>query len=208
MFKSRLLTILSFLLLLSGCAKNAPDDVARRYWEAVIAGDEQAIRQTIVKSASPSLSTVIRPGPKSTVSVGHPERESFAGPKEKEEGGAAEVPTTIHWVDENGKTSTFETETVLVYEEGYWKVDPARTRAAFFDSVYRSALTGLEAALEESAQAFEELGNDISESMARELVEASRELQEQSKKANEELQQFLKNLDEDLRQELEKQQKN
>lgn len=205
MFKSRLLIFMPLLLLLTACAQNSPEDVARRYWQAVIAGDEQAIRETIVQSASPGLSTVIQPGPDSRVTFGHTERESFAGPNEPE--AAAEVPTTIHWVDENGETSTFETETVLVFENGEWKVDPAQTRAAFFESVYRSALTGLEAALEESAEAFRELGNDMSESMAREMAEASQQLREQSEKANEELQKFLESLDEDLQRELEKRQK-
>src|SRR5690606_32379429 len=97
-----------------------------------------------------------------------------------------------------------ETITVLVRENDQWKVDPAATRNAFFESVYRSALTGLEAILEDSARAFREFGSELSQEMARELSEATRELQEQSEKANEEIQSFLEGLDAALREELER----
>lgn len=207
MIQLRLLSLALIAILLGACARNSPESVAERYWEAVLANDEQQIQRLISGASEPSLSKVIQPGPGSTVSVGRPERKTFAGPDQADadgSGGTAEVPTTVHWVDDAGDTSTFQTKTVLVYEEGDWKVDPERTRERFFDSVYRSALTGLEAALEESARAFRELGNTVSETMARELSAASEELQEQSKKANEEIQLFLKGLDEDLRKELER----
>jgi gas vesicle protein len=207
MTKLRLLGLALFAMLLGACARNSPDSVAERYWEAVLADDQQQVQTLISEGSEPGLSKVIEPGPGSSVSIGRPEREAFAGPDQAEadkSSGIAEVPTTIHWVDDKGETSTFQTETVLVFEDGSWKVDPDRTRERFFDSVYRSALTGLEAALEESARAFRELGSTVSESMARELSAASEELQEQSKKANEEIQRFLESLDEDLRKELER----
>lgn len=204
MYQIRLASLLCALLALSACSQNNPAAVSERYWQAVIADDQATVEQLVVETSSPGLSSVIQPGPDSSVEIGRTQRESFDGPEGEE--GAAEVPTTIHWVDENGDRSTFETATVLVFEDGSWKVDPAQTRERFFDSVYRSALTGLEAALEESAQAFRELGSEMSETMARELSTASRELQEQSQKANEEIQNFLENLDEELRKELERHQ--
>lgn len=186
-------SLLLLLALLSACARNTPESVADRYWQAVIANDEEAIRQSIASSSSPSLSTVIHPSPESRVTFGPTERQEET----------AQVATTIHWVD-GEETATFDTETMLVLEEGEWKVEPALTRQAFFDSVYSSAITGLEAALEESAEAFRELGSELSETMARELSAASRELQEQTEKANQEIRQFLEELDEELRKELEK----
>ncbi|MCW8195088.1 OmpH family outer membrane protein [Proteobacteria bacterium 005FR1] len=209
MLNMRLIGLVLFAIVLSACARNSPESVAERYWQAVLADDQQTIQSVISDRGDPNLSKVIQPGPGSKVTVERAEREAPAGPDQTDAtspGGIAEVPTTIYWVDEDGKTSTFQTETVLVFEGDTWKVDPDRTRERFFDSVYRSALTGLEAALEEGAKAFRELGNTVSETMARELSAASEELQKQSKEANEELQRFLESLDEELQKELEKRQ--
>lgn len=209
MLNMRLIGLIIFAALLSACARNSPESVAERYWQAVLAEDQQTIEAVIVDSSKPSLSKVIQPGPGSKVTVERAEREAFAGPDQasaKKQDGIAEVPTTIYWVDEDGNTSTFRTETVLVSNQGEWKVDPERTRERFFDSVYRSALTGLEAALEDGARAFREFGSTVSESMARELSAASEELQEQSEQASEEIKRFLESLDEELQKELEKHQ--
>lgn len=198
MFRLRILGLLSVALLLIACEHNTPESVSKRYWEAVIANDQQTIEQTIAKSASPSLSEVIQPSPESSVSFG----EAKPGASTNEN---ATVDTRLHWV-EDGETTILQLDTVLVNEDGAWRVDPTATREEFFDSVYRSALTGLEVALQESAEAFREMGNELSESMARELSAASRELREQSEQANKEIQAFLESLDEELRKELEKRQ--
>lgn len=189
-----LLTTL-FLLGLAGCERHSPEDVAALYWNVVLAGDSQAAAEYVTDSTSPGLSAFIEPGPGSSVSFG----ETRGGEQR------AEVETTIHWVD-GPETTVFETSTVLVRENGQWKVDPAETRTAFFESVYRSTLTGLEAILEDSARAFQEFGGELSLEMARELSQATQELQEQSRKANEEIQLFLETLDEELRKELERRQ--
>lgn len=192
---ARVLSIFFCLLLLSlvGCERNSPEDISARYWAAVLADDQEAASQYVTDASSPSLSTVIRPDLGSSVSFGETHRSEQR----------AEVETTINWVDAD-ETSVFETATILVKENNQWKVDPAETRNAFFESVYRSALTGLEAILEDSARAFRDFGNELSQEMARELSQATRELQEQSQKANEEIQQFLESLDEELRKELER----
>jgi len=202
MSRTALAAFLLFGLLLSACARNDPEAVAQQYWDAIITGDEEVARRLIAEGSEPSLSAVIEPGSGSRVEIGRVERSSYAGPTEGG-GDTAEVPTTIHWVD-GDESNTFQTETILVFEDGAWKVDPAATRAAFFESVYRSALTGLEAALEESADAFRELGSSLSENMARELSAASRELQQQAEQANEEIKKFVEELDEELQKEIER----
>lgn len=194
-------SLLVVVLLVSGCTSNTPEGVAERYWAAVIAKDQQTIEQTIVESSSPSLSKAIQPNPESSVEFG----ETLRAGGNMQEDENATVDTRFHWV-EDGETTVLQLDTVLVYQDGAWRVDPVKTRQEFFDSVYRSALTGLEAALEESAQTFREMGSSLSESMARELSAASRELQKQSEKANKEIQEFLEKLDEDLQKELEKRQ--
>lgn len=193
---ARTLALLFFSLLavtLAGCERHTPKQVSARYWAAVLEGDSQAAAEYVTDSTTPGLSTFIEPGPGSSVSFGDTERSEQR----------ARVETFIHWVDEDEST-VFETTTVLVRENNLWKVDPAATRAEFFESVYRSALTGLEAILDDSLRAFREFGSELSQEMARELSEATRELQEQSKKANEEIQMFLESLDEELRKELER----
>lgn len=195
----RLLGLLSLLLLLSACERNTPEAVSERYWNAVIAGDQETIEQTIAESSSPGLSKAVQPNPESTVTFG----ETIRGGGNMREDENATVETQLHWV-EDGETTVLELDTVLVYEDGAWKVDPEKTRQEFFDGVYRSALTGLEAALEESARSFREMGNSMSESMARELSTLSRELQQRSEEANEEIQKFLEGLDQDLQKELER----
>lgn len=194
--RARAFILISFFMLsmsLIGCERHSPKDVSAQYWAAVLAGDSATAAHYVTESTSPGLSTFIQPGPGSSVSFGETVRNEQQ----------AEVETTIYWVD-GDETTVFETSTILVRQDGSWKVDPAQTRSAFFESVYRSALTGLEAILEDSARAFREFGSELSDQMARELSEATRELQEQSRKANEELQLFLETLDAELRQELER----
>ena len=66
-------------------------------------------------------------------------RVSFGDTQRSEQ--RAEVETTIHWVD-GQETTVFETITVLVRENDQWKVDPAATRNAFFESVSGFTTTG------------------------------------------------------------------
>lgn len=184
---------LSFTLLLGGCARNSPEHVAEQYWQAVLAGDAEAAQAWAHPDSSGGLSRMVQPGAGSEISFG----ETVVDDER------AVVETRLEWHDEEeDNTASFTFDTTLGKADGEWKVDTDATRQAFFDSVYRSSLTALEAALQQSVDAFRELSDDVAREMKEELRDASRELRRQSEQANQEIQKFLEELDQDLSEEL------
>lgn len=181
------------IFLLSACSQNSPEDVAGDYWQAVFTADENNISELVLDIEASGLHKILNPGEESKIVFGDAEID----------GDTAKFDTLLTWKDTE-KESTFGTKTILINTDDGWKVDTEKTQKVFFDSVYASTLSGLEAVLADSANAFFELGDSITDSMAEELSVATQQLQQQSEEANEEIQAFLKNLDENLQQELEK----
>ncbi|GAB1266667.1 hypothetical protein NBRC116493_03370 [Aurantivibrio infirmus] len=195
MNKTSQLAFCFILLILSACSRNSPEQVANDYWQALFISDEASISTLVFDQEASSLHKILDPGDESKVVFGDI----------KIEGDIAKVDTLLTWKDSE-KESTFGTKTILRKTDDGWKIDTEQTQKVFFDSVYASTLSGLEAALADSANAFLELGDSITNSMAEELSNASQALQQQSEEANQEIQAFLQKLDENLKKELEKHQ--
>lgn len=193
MNRTRNLAFFLIVFLLSACSRNSPESIANTYWQAMFVADEEAFTEIILDKKASGLHKILDPGNESKIVFGETDID----------GDTAKIDTTLTWKNSE-EESTFGTKTILVKTDEGWKVDTEQTQKVFFDSVYASTLTGLEAALADTASAFLELGDSLTDSMAKELSNATRQLQQQSENANQEIQDFLKNLDENLQQELEK----
>jgi len=181
------------LFLLSACSQNTPEGVANEYWQAMFADEEETITKIMLDKEASGLHKTLDPGSESKIVFG----DTYI------DGDTAKIDTMLTWKNSK-EESTFATKTILIRTNEGWKIDTEQTQKVFFNSVYASTLTGLEAALVNSANAFLELGDSLTDSMADELSNATRKLQQQSEAANQEIQEFLKNLDVNLQQELEK----
>jgi len=187
------LLVSMLLLSLSGCFGTSPEDVARQYWDAVLAGDEQQAKALSVDPEEAGLETFIQPGSGSSVTFG----ETII------DGENAEVPTVLTWVDENN-TVSYQLSTALVKQDKDWQVDAYATRRSLINSVYNSTLTDLQKAFEDSAAEFRRLGEELVEEVSADISEASRELEQNAREAGEELDGFLQKLDQKLVEELKK----
>jgi hypothetical protein len=188
----KLLLVTSAFVLLSACSPS-PEQVAQEYWQAVLVDDQATIQRLVKEQSTRELSHIIQPGPASTVSF---EKTEVAEQQ-------ARVQTHLQW-GEVDKEAHFNFDTVLARTDDGWKIEPVATRDEFFDSVYNSTLSGLEAALNQSLESFKAVSGEVAREMTMELSKASAELQRQTEQANEEIQEFLNELDRELSQELEK----
>lgn len=189
---SQVVAVTLALVLLSACSQS-PEEVAQEYWQAVLADDKEKIKSLVKEQSARELSHIIQPGPASAVSF---EETTI-------EADLAQVQTHLQW-GEAEERAHFNFDTVLARTDNGWKIEPEATRDEFFDSVYNSTLSGLEAALSQSLESFRALSGEVAREMSTELSKASAELQRQTEQANEEIQKFLKELDKELSQELEK----
>ncbi|MGI1679891.1 MAG: hypothetical protein K6L75_14210 [Cellvibrionaceae bacterium] len=188
-----LLLTIAALLSISGCISRSPEDTAKQYWEAIMAGDEAKAKSLVFDNKEEGLETFIQPADGSKVEFG----ESTIT------GDTASIATSLTWADEEYDT-TFQIETILKKSGKEWKVDTKETRKIFIAAVYNSTLNGLQKAFEETATEFRRLGEELLGTVATELTEASRELQEGAEEAKVEIEKFLKQIDQNLVEELKK----
>ncbi len=181
------------LLLLSGCLSRSPEATAKQYWEAIMTGDETKAKTLVIDSEENGLETFIHPSDGSNVEFGEATVVDDS----------ASVETTLTWADDQYDT-TFNIETILKKSDGEWKVDTAETRRIFVTAVYNSTLNGLQKAFESTASEFRRLGEELLGSVASELTEATKELEEGAEEAKIEIDKFLKQIDQNLAEELKK----
>ncbi|MGH1470715.1 MAG: hypothetical protein ACRBCS_05950 [Cellvibrionaceae bacterium] len=181
------------LFLLSGCIARSPEDTAKQYWEAVMAGDETKAKSLTLAPTKEGLETFIQPADGSQVEFGDTTLTDDT----------AAIATSLTWADDEYDT-TFQIDTILKKSDNEWKVDAEATRKVFISAVYNSTLNGLQQAFEETATEFRRLGEELLGTVATELTEASRELQEGAEEAKVEIEKFLKQIDQNLVEELKK----
>lgn len=193
MKKTIILLALTCLLTLTACSGTGPESIAAQYWDAILDGDEETAKELLADPDQSGPETVIAPGSGSQVSFGEVDMAE----------NTARVATLLEWVDEDN-TATYPITTVLVQQDGQWRIDAHATRRSLINSVYQSTLTELQKTFEQSAEEFRKLGEQLVEGMEDELSEAGRVLQENAEQANEELNTFLEKLDEQLVEEIRK----
>lgn len=107
-----------------------PKAVAQKFWEATKEGDAQKLKPLVTKS-SLSLDFMNEKSAK--------EDGEFSLGEAKVEGEKASIPTTL-----KSKEGSFQLTTVLVKEEGKWKVDVQETMVSMFGGAMGEMMKGLE----------------------------------------------------------------
>lgn len=128
------------ITLLCACDNNAgPETVASDFWKAANSDDEKTARELISKASQKSFKM---------------KKESSGGDAEiklgtaTEKDGVVSIPTTmINKV--GGQSSEVPMTTILVQEDGAWKVDWNRTVSSMFGGMMGELQKGMEEAIEE-----------------------------------------------------------
>lgn len=181
------LSCFATVLLLTACFNQQPQDVANRYWNAVLSGDTDTLRDVAAQNSQSNVNRISQPDDGSNVSFG----------KTTIEDDEATVETTVHWLD-GDSTMDIRLQTALVNEEGKWKVDIIKTRRSLYAGLFNNAFSSLSDSIEEGATALQRMGKDIADDVNREVLKAGKELQKQTEQASKELEEMLDELEQEL----------
>ena len=179
---TKLLLALTLSLTLSACieGKNTPKQVAQKYWDALQKGDHETARQLTSKESQQELDEYLTlpPEQKTTLDI-------------IELGTQQAVVNTVIYPREEAPDSHHNIETVLVLENGDWKVDASRTQPP-------PPKTPTEQELEELAQQLSESMQDNIDSMDGALTEGMKMLNEALRDGSKEMGESMLKLMDDL----------
>jgi len=150
------LCLLTSAFLAVGCGGDKATDVAEGFWNALKAGDvETAKTFATVSSASSLKMTENMEGKDISVEFG----------EVTEEADATFVATTVTTL--NGeKQMQIPMKTVLVQQDGTWKVDVEQTMMSLFGGAMAEMMKGMGDAMGEAMQGMgEEMGNAMQETI-------------------------------------------
>ena len=134
--------IISLALFLStACAEtiDSPRQVAEKYWNALRTGDLDTARSLVSKATQQNLDTYLALEPDQKTSLG-----------EINLGDELTTVATIIYPNNAEPEAQHELETVLILENGQWKIDAARTQAPIAISANEEELEKLAKQLSES----------------------------------------------------------
>jgi hypothetical protein len=152
-----LISLMTFAFLAVGCGGgDEATDVARGFWDALEAGDIETARTFATAASASSL--------KMTENMEGKDVAATLG-EVTEEAGEMFVETTV-------KTQADDTEmqipmkTVLVQEDGAWKVDVEQTMMSLFGGAMTEMMKGMGKAMGEAMQGMgEEMGKAMQEGL-------------------------------------------
>ena len=177
----------AFILLLSACIDKAQDprDVAERYWQALKNGDTETARSLVSSGSVEAFEAYAALPDDRKTAIG----EINLGTEQ------ATILTIVYPAGE--KPEDFETfETVMVMEDGTWKIDAARTvvprpppsereleeLADELSDSMQENIDSMEEAMKQGLQMLDEAlregSRDLGESMLKGMEEMNRALQE------------------------------
>lgn len=145
-FRGIILSML-FLPALSGCgASQSPEGVANDFWDAMMKGDKAAAQKYATKESGAAIAVQGKQEGE--------ERKVILGEPQKNEDHVS-IPTTLVTIT-GGNEQKIPTNTILVKEDGAWKVDWNRTAAAMLGGAMGEMMKGMQDAMKEMGKAFEE----------------------------------------------------
>jgi len=149
-----IVTTLAVLALTTACGGGAgeqPTDVAQNFWDAVIEGDIDTARKHATRGSADSISINDDQAGSGEFTLGE---QSIDGDK-------ATVSTSL--VSQNdGAEMKMELETVLLQEDGAWKVDFDQTMMSMFGGAMGAMMEGMGKAMQEG---MEEMARGLQEGM-------------------------------------------
>lgn len=180
--------LMMVMLVAVGCSKKGsqgddPKSIANTFWSSVQKGDSAKVKTVVTKSSLASLQGDEGGSVK--------EGSSFTLADAKIAGDTATVPTTLKDAE-----MSIEVQTILVKEDGAWKVDADKTMQAVFTAAMEQLSKGLGDAMKGAGQAMGEGLKAVGEG----LKAAAPEIQEGVKAAVDGANQAIKAADQGMAQ--------
>lgn len=171
MSRMLLLAVVGSLLLVVACGggKDDAETVAQSFWSAMEAKDIDKARSLATKDSRESLSI--------DENADEQEVEVVFGEVTVESDHTA-VATTLTSVAGDGTKMSIPLTTIVVQEEGEWRVDASRTMMSMFGGAFEGMMEEMTGAMQESMQ---ELGETMVETMEEGVGETGEEMAEKQK---------------------------
>lgn len=139
-----LMAVFLAVVVVAGCGKKSEQvEVAKNFWNALMDRDIERARSFATKESRGSL-TLKDQDENAKVRV------SFGGVEEKD--GQAEVETTVHTENE-GSSVDIPMQTVLIKEDGQWRVDVNLTMMSMFGGAMGAMMDNMKDSMEKMGKA-------------------------------------------------------
>ncbi len=182
----KLFLTISATMLLSACLHQADDprDIASRYWQALKSGDNESARSLVSTNSQQAFDSYIAKPADEKTAIG----EVNLGSEQ------TTIITIVY--PEDGTGDEFDTfDTVLVLEDGRWKIDAERTiipRPAPSDRELDALADQLSDSMQENMDSIEEAMQEGMKMLDEALREGSRDMGESMLKGMEEMNRALR----------------
>lgn len=199
MFNKRLITLVPLMFTLTACMQQAdnPRDVASQYWQAMQAGDSESARKLVSRTSQADFDSYLAIPDAEKTPIG----EINLGTEQ------TTVVTILH--PKGASPEDFSTfDTVLVLEDGAWKIDVTRTavpRPAPSDRELEALGDQLSESMEENIESMEEAMKEGMQMLNEALREGSRDMGESMLKGMEEMNRALRESIEEMQKRREQQ---
>lgn len=139
----KLLITIFLSVLISACIENtdSPKQVAEKYWNALKTGDQSTAKNLVSKNTQQKLEAYLALPPDQKITI-----------EEVTLGSEQTTIATVISVKDKSPDNQYTVETVLVLEDGQWKVDASRTLAPMPTTTNKEKLETLAQQLSESMQ--------------------------------------------------------
>jgi hypothetical protein len=188
----KLLTISFCLLLVTACVekKDSPKQVAEKYWNALRSGDQATARKLVSKKTQQNLDTYLALSPDQKTPL-----------KKITLGAEQTTVTTIINPNNTEPDAQHELETILILEDGQWKVDAAHTQPPVLIATNDEELDKLAKQLSESMQEnIDTMDDAVTEGM--QMLDET--LQDGSKEMGESLLRLMNDLNKSMEESIDK----
>ena len=158
MRKALKLTFLLSLTLLAACGSNDPASVADKFWDAMQDRNVDEARKYMTRNSANNLQ-IKDSDEKYDIHLG----------KVSENDDTVSIATTLK--KEDDRDTAIELNTIVVKEDGQWKVDYNQTMLSMFGGAMQQMMQGLGKAMQQGSK-------DMSKAMQESMEQAAKALQE------------------------------
>ena len=189
---SILITLLACICL-SACQQNTstPTQVSEKYWKALKSGDITTAKSLVSKNTQANLDSYL--------ALPDDKRLTLDNIKFGEEKTTVHTTITSQTSDtnQNQDSDQFDFETILVLEDGEWKIDASRTQIPTpqkaddkqFSDALQENLESMDEVLEEGADMLNEFMQEGSKEMSESLLKGMNKMNESLREAIENMKQ-------------------
>jgi Tfp pilus assembly protein PilW len=177
-------TLLATALLLAACNQQDPKSVAQRYWQALVDGDSEAAAKMATQASQPLFEQHVQalnaPDPLKQVAIDE----------------SRTIVVTVLNPDAGHPQADHPFNTVMVLEDGQWKVDLTQTRLppppTDVERRLKELSDTLSSSTEKNLESVEELVNEGMKLLDESLEQGSRDLGKTFREAMEKMQKQMR----------------